>query len=471
MNTNCSAPVLQPVKESFTQKSRRPLSPEKVWRQEMLRLINENGVRRWLPSIPEFAEIRGKYLTGRAFFIEVDWKRRLLIGSLGWFDHPGKPAHPRMLRIPNGTLYRALWEIQKKIGQLCLDEGHHFRIIIDPSFAEETAFKWLWYHDPNADAAEPAPLKPAVPAGPIRLGADIPYFLTRSLFPSQPLPAGKPYVRHLGEGKYFRVDPAEEQGPPLPSGVLPAHLLDTLYNIARKTGSPLVSFYNAADLLANLGYACESLNRERVHTVVQAIAAARISVSEPMYRKRLDISPFEEWSLWTEAPATIDTLGRRNSGRAAKLDPAACHVFFRLSADFVRWCDSQALYEMDWELLNQLKTSVRQWSFYRKSVELGRRANPGTIPLGGPDGLLLEFGYNVSTPANYCKSKFRFRKAVKLLRQLTADRYGAAFQCPHFVKEDLLYFYPWRPLKDHRHSDFPVPAATAHFLKSHRRED
>jgi len=467
MNTNSSAPVLQPVKERFTQKSRRPLSPEKVWRQEMLRLINENGVRRWLPSIPEFAEIRGKYLTGRAFFIEVDWKRRLLIGSLGWFDHPGKPAHPRMLRIPNGTLYRALWEIQKKIGQLCLDEGLYFRIIIDPSFAEETAFKWLW-HEPGP-AAEPAPPKPAVPSGPIRLTADIPYFLTRAPFPALPWTENKAYIRHLGEGKYFRVEPADGASwTDLPSGVLPAHLLDTLYNIARKTRSPRIAFYDAADLIAALGYAYGPDIRERLPAVVAALRACRITVSEPMYRKSYDISPLEACALWRDAPALIDKLGRHNPGRTDKSGP--CSIYFQLSGDFIRWCDSQAIYEMDWELLNLLKTRVRQWSYYRKAVELGRR-NSGTIPLGGPDGLLREFGYNVSEPAHYRKSKCRFREIAGELHRLTASRYGSAFACPHFVKGDLLYCYPWRPLKDHHHRDFPVPAATVQALKAPDPED
>ena len=463
MNTNSSAPVLQPVKESFTQKSRRPFSPEKVWRAELLRLINENGVRRWLPSMPEFAEIRGKYLTGRAFFIEVDWKRRLLIGSLGWFDHPGRPAHPRMLRIPNGTLYSALWEIQKKIGQVCLDEEMHFRILIDPSFAEEPEFKWLW-HQPQP-GAEPAPPRPAVPKGPIRLTAEIPYFLTRAIFPPRPWTEKQAYSRHLGEGKYFRVEPADETGwARLPSGVLPAHLLDTLYNIAHKANSPRVSFFDAADLMTALGYAYDSDTRARVHDAVCAIEGARISITEPMYRKTYDISPIEACCLWTEAPATLDTLGRRNTGRTGKLDPSGPAVWFELSDAFLRWCRAQASYEMDWELLNLLKSRLRQWSWYRKAVELGRR-NAGSIPLGGADGLLREFGYNVANPANYRKSKCRFRQVVANLRQLTSERYGPAFACPHFVKGDLLLCYSWRPLKDHRHTDFPIPAATPLFLK------
>lgn len=459
MNTIPFSPVLQSEREKSAEKRvRQPFSPEKFWRQELLRLIYENGVRRWLPSIPQFSDIRGKYLTGRAFFIEADWKRRLLIGSLGWFDHPGRPAHPRMLRIPNGTLYHALWEIQKKIGQVCLDEGLHFRIIIDPSFAEEKEFEWLW-HQPRPET-KPVPARPSVPSGPIRLTADIPYFLTRALFPPRPLPArAEAYIRHLGEGKYFRVEPTGAA--PLPTGAMPVHLLDTLYNIARKNGSPLVSFYDATDLLATLGYAVQ--NRQRLQDAVQAIAQTRILVTEPMYRHRLDISPFEEWSFWSE-PVTIDSLGRRNTGRTPKKKQANSPVFFRLSKAFMQWCESQVQYEVDWDLVNQIKTSMRLWSWYRKAVELGRR-NAGNIPLGGKDGLLREFGYNVSTPANYCKSKFRLKQEVAELRRLTIERYGSTvFACPHFVKDDMLYFYPWRPLINHRHTDFPVPEATIHFM-------
>ncbi|MCP4406806.1 MAG: hypothetical protein GY807_03430 [Gammaproteobacteria bacterium] len=453
---------------------------------ESLRLVNENNVRKWIPSMPQFRALKGKYFTGKRFFIEADPERRLLIGSLGWFPHPEHPqGHPQMMRVPTEVKFSALWEIQKKIGQVCLDEGLYWRIIIDPSFAEDAEnWAWLWYQAPEEEP--PPPVKEPLPAGPVRTVTDTAYYLTRPPYPVKAWPDDKPYYREVGEGKLFHCETLsqtqardgqieqDDHGKPLtfrrmPFGVLPTHILDTLYAIYRATGSPLVAFWNARELVSTFGYAYGEDSRKRIADCLWDMFHTKLSIVDPRYRQGLDISPFAGCSLWTDTPANIDTIGRRNWGRTKKTPEGQSYLFSSfvlLSPAFLRWCEAQRQYELDWQLLNQIKGKEKQWHFYRKAVELGRR-HAGSVPLGGKYGLLAELGYDISTTKLYTEAKHRFKKVVKALNALTKQCYGRAFACPHNVTGDQLNHFPWRPLKQHRQppESFPIPSATTEMLK------
>ena len=460
-------------------------TPERHFGAESLRLINENNVREWIPAIPEFAAIKGKYMTGKRFFIEKDPERRLLIGSLGWFTHPEHPqGHPQMMKVPTSVKFRALWEIQKKIGQICLDEGLYWRIIIDPQFAEDADhWAWLWYQAPEKKARPP--VKDPLPNGPVRLVGDVPYYLTRPPYPVKPWPGEKAYYRDIGEGKLYHGETIgqvqmrkgqilrDEDGEPvsmrrMPHGVLPTHIIDTLYAVYRATGCPLIAFWNATEVVQAFGYKYGEKNRARIAGCLWDMYHCKLSIVDPHYRQSLDISPFAGCGLWTETPALVDAKGRRNSGRTKKSPEGQQNLFSSyvlLSPVFVRWCDQQKLYELDWKLSNALKSQEKIWLWYRKAVELGRR-RPGVIPLRGKNGLLAELGYDVS-PEGYRRSKNRFKASLDALKTLTTERYGKNFSCPHNFTGDLLHFFPWRPLKNHRKPPeaFAIPNATAEMLK------
>lgn len=463
-------------------------TPAKHFMNEALRLINENGCRTWLPSIPEYAGIKGKYLTGKRFFITADYERRLLIGSLGWFPTPDFPqGHPQMMRVPSNVRFGALWKLQEKIGQICLDEGLHWRIILDPAFAEDTDnWAWLWYQAPTPKKAPP-PIKEPMPAGPVRIVADSPYYMTRPPYPLKSWTADKPYFRDVGEGKLFHAETLSQtqtrdghiergdDGDPLtfrrmPHGVTPTHILDTLYAVYRATKSPLVCFWNARELVTSFGYAYGEDSRARVAGVLWDMFHTKLSLVDPRYRQGLDISPIAGCGLWTDTPANVDSAGRRNWGRTKKTPEGQGHLFSSfvlLSPVFLRWCDDQRMYELEWDVLNKLKGKEKQWAFYRKAIELGRR-KAGSVPLGGRNGLFAELGYDISNPGAYRVAKSRFKKIVTALNTLTRDRYGRGFACPHNVSRDQLNHFPWRPLKKHRQPPeaFPVPEATREMLKA-----
>ena len=444
-----------------------------------MRLFRENSVYRWVPQY--FDGLSGKFLVGKRKFIEVDHQRRLLIGSLHW-----EKQRPYRL-VPRGEQFTALWEIQQKIGQVCLDEGLHWRIVIDPYFAEdEKAFGWLWYRDEQA--AAPAPAPPPMPKCAPPLVGKVPYHLTRALFPfAHWLDPNKPAMHNLGGGDYLfaeaisqpRLDQfgAPEMAPDgnpvtykrLPWGVMPHHILLTLFNLHLATKSRLITFYDARELIEAFGYVYGHDTRQRIAETLWDMFYCKLTLTNPSDPRGFDVSPFSGLRLWGDTPARRDTLGRRNSGRTTRLGEQknlyASAIY--LNHGFLRWARDQRLADVDWWLSEKLKTKPQQWRFYLKAVELGRRKHADYIPLGGPNGLLQEFGFNTDDSQKYRLAKSRFKKIVAAVVDLTRDRYGEAFACPHHVMrgKDMLKFYPWEPLDGYA-SDKPlsIPSATRELL-------
>jgi len=328
-----------------------------------LRLFRENNVYRWVPDV--FPGLVGKFLVGKREFLEVDHERRLLIGSLHW-----ERQRPYRL-VPRRDQCTALCKIQDKIGQVCLEEGMRWRIIIDPWFAEdEQAFGWLWYRASPGEAPAPAP-PPKTPKCPPPLVGKAPYLLTRALFPFSPWPTpNKPFISHLGGGEFifseaisqprlnpFGVQEFASDGSPLtlkrlPWGVMPHHILLSLFNIYLATGSQLITFYDARELIEAFGYGYGQDNRERIAAILWDMFYTKITISCPSDTRALDISPFSGLRLWTDTPACLDSLGRRNAGRTIcrgeQKNLWATAIY--LNRGFLHWAKDQRLNDCDWWL-------------------------------------------------------------------------------------------------------------------------
>lgn len=444
----------------------------KVWHDLVQRTFADYALR--LGILDKYPELEkkgaGPFITGGKRFLKVDAERKLLIGTLGWFD----ADNAFWKFVSQEDKWSALVKLQEQIGQYCLRERWEYKVIIEPDFVDLPDFQWLCGKPtikPKAKRTEVIEIEqPEV----VHVG----HLMTKPRYPlRRPRNPEAEFRRNLGGGKSLRIIPltreVESDGvmvekKEIPHGLICTQVEILCFNVYRATGARFLAFDSPREILSLIGYSANTKNYRTLNRQIMNLAWSSSILSDSRSNEMYQVQPFLFASLWDEEPSRIVSYVDSRTGKQITKRNPGKRKLSKIDQPFLIpsvilfnpvWLNqvSKHYHNVDLNLLNRLTSSVITYTLLLKCYELGTRPASGLVPYWGPNGLAQELGLKDET----LQQRRNARKKIKESFQWIREEAG----CPFIADQDALRYHEWRPLLGKHRAKLPIPEATKNIIR------